>query len=108
MFDYSDREDLQGLYYAFDELMPGIMGETGADYLDGLLDAADDQQDAVNMIASHICDLWDLDSHFIEVCERDEYVLYNVCIALETAGAPLDGAAKQLQTEITRRRIAAA
>lgn len=30
MFDYTDREDLQGLYYAFDELMPAIMGETGA------------------------------------------------------------------------------
>lgn len=108
MFDYSDREDLQGLYYAFDELMPSINGETGAGYLDELLDAAEDQQDAADMIASYIYDLWDSNPRFVEVCERDEYVLYNVCVALETAGAPNDGVAKQLRTEITRRRMAVA
>lgn len=108
MFDYSDREDLQGLYYALYMLLPDINGETGADYLDELLDAAEDQQDAADMVANFIFEIWETEPCFIEACSNDVDILYNVRQAFETAGGVFHGVLKQLRTEITHNRMTAA
>lgn len=108
MLDYSDRESLQGLYYALYMLLPDVNGETGADALDEILDAAEDQQDAADMVANFIFDMWETEPQFIEICSNDADVSYNVGQALKTAGGVFHGVLKQMRTEITRYRMTAA